>query len=183
MKKQITINNEIFCYQLRSSKKARRVRLAVCTNGEVVLTKPFFVPLLFAERFLIKKIDWIKKALAKKNASEVRIPRRHRQAYLKYKENTRRFVHQALEKYNQVYNYNYKSIRIKNQKTRWGSCSQGGNLNFSYRLIHMPERMAEYIVVHELCHLQELNHSKKFWQLVAITFPDYKKIEKQLRLL
>ncbi|NMC27333.1 MAG: M48 family metallopeptidase [Syntrophomonadaceae bacterium] len=65
-------------------------------------------------------------------------------------------------------------VTIKNQKTRWGSCSSKGNLNFNWRAIMAPPQVVDYIVVHELSHLVHLNHSPDFWQLVAATLPDYK---------
>lgn len=65
-------------------------------------------------------------------------------------------------------------VTIKNQKTRWGSCSSKGNLNFNWRAIITPPKVIDYIVVHELCHLVHLNHSQDFWKLVAATLPDYK---------
>jgi len=66
-------------------------------------------------------------------------------------------------------------------RSRWGSCSVSGNLNFNYKLIHLPEDIAEYIVAHELCHLAEFNHSKKFWELVSKTIPDHKLRRKRLK--
>jgi hypothetical protein len=86
-----------------------------------------------------------------------------------------------LHAYNALYRYTFKRVSIRNTKSRWGSCSEHGNLNFSYKLLFLPEPLADYIVVHELCHLQELNHSPRFWQLVAQTFPDYKERRKVLR--
>lgn len=71
----------------------------------------------------------------------------------------------------------YHTIRIKNQKSRWGSCSGKGNLNFNWKLIMAPEEVLDYLVVHELCHLKYMNHSKEFWSLVASLLPDYKKQE------
>jgi hypothetical protein len=72
-------------------------------------------------------------------------------------------------------------IVIKSQKCRWGSCSARGNLNFNWRIIMAPERVVDYIVVHELCHLLELNHSRKFWALVAQIIPDYKENKEWLQ--
>jgi len=65
-------------------------------------------------------------------------------------------------------------VTIKDQKTRWGSCSSKGNLNFNWRAIMAPLKVVDYIVVHELCHLVHLNHSQDFWKLVSSTLPDYK---------
>lgn len=75
----------------------------------------------------------------------------------------------------------YHDIRIKNQKSRWGSCSGQGNLNFNWKLIMAPEEVLDYLVVHELCHRKHMNHSKEFWALVASILPDYKKQERWLR--
>ncbi|MDE1924740.1 MAG: M48 family metallopeptidase [Patescibacteria group bacterium] len=76
-----------------------------------------------------------------------------------------------------------KKIFIKNLKTRWGSASKNGNLNFHYKILFLPPHLASYLVVHEVCHLKEFNHSKEFWALVASELPDYKKLRKELRLI
>ena len=83
--------------------------------------------------------------------------------------------------YNEIYQFSYNKIYIKNQKTRWGSCSGKKNLSFNYRILFLPKKLQDYIIVHELCHLKELNHSKRFWSLVARVFPDYQNIRNELR--
>jgi predicted metal-dependent hydrolase len=93
--------------------------------------------------------------------------------YLKYKEATRALVRARLEHFNQFYNFKWKRVAIKNHKSRWGSCSSRGNLNFNFRLVLLPEPLADYVIAHELCHLGEFNHSKRFWALVAKTLPDW----------
>jgi predicted metal-dependent hydrolase len=75
----------------------------------------------------------------------------------------------------------FQGIRIKNTKTRWGSCSSKGNLNFNWKLMMAPPYAMEYVVIHELCHLKHLNHSKAFWALVSEHMPDYKKAETWLK--
>ncbi|HID0886867.1 TPA: M48 family metallopeptidase, partial [Clostridium botulinum] len=67
-----------------------------------------------------------------------------------------------------------KNIVIKNQKTLWGSCSSKGNINYNYKIVMAPLKILDYIVVHELCHLVHMNHSKDFWQLVESIIPDFK---------
>lgn len=75
----------------------------------------------------------------------------------------------------------YGRISIREQKTRWGSCSSKGNLNFNWRLIFAPEEVVDYIVVHELAHRKEMNHSRAFYDVVASVLPDYKVQEKWLK--
>ncbi|MDP2363088.1 MAG: M48 family metallopeptidase, partial [Ignavibacteria bacterium] len=110
-------------------------------------------------------------------------PKSSRREYLAVKGQALKLAKQKIEEFNAIYNFRYQKISIRNQKTRWGSCSRKGNLNFSYRIIHLPEKHFDYIVVHELCHLKELNHSRDFWSLVAQTIPDYKEIRKEIRNL
>lgn len=75
----------------------------------------------------------------------------------------------------------YTSITIRDQKTRWGSCSSRGTLSFNYRLIFAPSAVLDYVVVHELCHLTHMNHSKEFWNMVGSVMPDYKVYRRWLR--
>jgi len=74
-------------------------------------------------------------------------------------------------------------VKIRDQSSRWGSCSWKGNLNFSYKLVLLPEHLADYVVVHELCHLREMNHSPRFWALVSQTVPDYRAKRRELKKL
>ncbi len=75
----------------------------------------------------------------------------------------------------------YTSITIRDQKTRWGSCSSSGTLSFNYRLIFAPPAILDYVVVHELCHLTHMNHSKDFWNMVESVLPDYKERRQWLK--
>jgi predicted metal-dependent hydrolase len=86
-----------------------------------------------------------------------------------------------VEELNKPYGFVYGKIAIRNQKTRWGSCSRRGNLNFNYRVGLLPQKLMDYVIVHELCHLGEFNHSYKFWDLVAKTVPEYKAIRQELK--
>ena len=112
------------------------------------------------------------------------VPRKKRRVNKKYKENKVKallIIKDRIEYFNTIYNFKWNRIVIRNQKTRWGSCSKKGNLNFNYKIALLPPKSADYIIVHELCHLGEFNHSQKFWDLVAKTIPDYKEIRKDLR--
>lgn len=101
--------------------------------------------------------------------------------YVTYKELAREVVHERLQHFNTLYQFEYKRVAIKNQKTCWGSCSEYGNLNFNYKVIFLPEPIMDYVIVHELCHLVELNHSPAFWAHVERVLPDYKERKKLLR--
>jgi hypothetical protein len=113
-----------------------------------------------------------------------------RKNYLVRKETARTLVLERLEHFRKFYatnntahGYAFKvgRVSIRNQKTRWGSCSKTGNLNFNYRIVLLPPRLCNYIIVHELCHLGEFNHSSKFWSLVALACPDYAEIRAELK--
>ncbi len=79
------------------------------------------------------------------------------------------------------FNFQVGKISIRSQQTRWGSCSSKGNLSFNYNLLRFRKEVVDYVVIHELCHVKEMNHSEKFWNLVEKYCPDYKKLRKELK--
>ena len=103
--------------------------------------------------------------------------------YAEHKEAARALCLTRLEHYNQHYSLTYNRVAIRNTRSRWGSCSSKKNLNFNYRILFLPSELQDYLIVHELCHLQEMNHAAGFWALVAEQVPDYKKRIAQLRAL
>jgi len=104
-----------------------------------------------------------------------------RRDFMENKERARMLVHERVEYWRNIYNIPIRKIAIRNQITRWGSCSKNGNLNFNYRIIHLPANLADYLIVHELCHLIEFNHSKAFWGHVGRTISDYRKLRAELK--
>ena len=82
-------------------------------------------------------------------------------------------IRERLEVYAPRIGVSYGRVTVRNQRTRWGSCSAKGNLNFNWRLILAPEKCLEYVVIHELCHRREFNHSARFWDLVQRQMRDY----------
>jgi predicted metal-dependent hydrolase len=101
--------------------------------------------------------------------------------YTKHREAARVLVHARLAYYNSFYNFPLRKVFIKNTKSRWGSCSTRGNLNFNYKLLFVPQEVADYVVVHELCHLKEFNHGPNFWALVAKASPNFRTHRRALR--
>ncbi|MBO0562170.1 M48 family peptidase, partial [Clostridium botulinum] len=92
-----------------------------------------------------------------------------------YKEQAINVLKERTDYYSNILKVAPKNIVIKNQKTLWGSCSSKGNINYNYKIVMAPLEILDYIVVHELCHLVHMNHSKDFWDLVEIVIPDWKK--------
>src|SRR4030042_1989255 len=88
---------------------------------------------------------------------------------------------QRIKRYSHLLNLEPKKILIRNQNKRWGSCSRSGVLRFNWRISMAPVSIVDYVVVHEICHLNEKNHSGEFWRQVALVLPDYKKRRQWLR--
>ncbi|MEI6378507.1 MAG: M48 family metallopeptidase [Candidatus Falkowbacteria bacterium] len=128
--------------------------------------------------------SWVNRHLKPKPRRTVtrrRIFSHSRLHYLAHKEEARRSILPRLAHFAALINVEYKRVFIKNQRSRWGSCSEKGNLNFNYRLALLPEELMDYVIVHELCHLAEFNHSPKFWQKVGIVMPNYKELRLKLK--
>jgi hypothetical protein len=168
-------------YSLRQNQKAKNLRLTVYPGGKLVVTKPTNVSQQVVDDFIKQKSDWIFKKIDYCNKIPANSTIKNRQEYKKYKDQALRFVVERINYYNRFYGFNFNQIRIKNQKTRWGSCSDKSNLNFNYKIIFLPSDLADYLIIHELCHLKELNHSKRFWGLVARTIPDYEEKRKKIK--
>ncbi|MCX6744575.1 MAG: SprT family zinc-dependent metalloprotease [Candidatus Parcubacteria bacterium] len=183
MLKTISLNNQNVNYHLKTSPRSRNLRLTVCCDASVVVSKPQGFSDKLVERFLQLKAGWILTKLDYFKTHVVPQVKTDPKEYRQYKKAALHLAREFLTEYNRFYNFTINSIKIKNQKTRWGSCSRQGNLNFSYRLALLPDDLARYLVVHELCHLGEMNHSSRFWALVAQTIPDYVVKRKQLRLI
>ncbi|MGH7141353.1 MAG: M48 metallopeptidase family protein [Minisyncoccia bacterium] len=109
--------------------------------------------------------------------------RSSRKRHASARERARTLAEVRLAHYAPIYGVFFGRIFIRDQKTRWGSCSSKGNLNFNWRIATLPPMLVDYVVVHELCHLIEFNHSPKFWALVGRTVPTYKEARKHLRAI
>ena len=185
LKKQIILQNEQVEYGLRQSARARCLRVTIYPGGELAVTLPRNFSLEQLENFLQQKADWIlrKMNLTRKRKHSILLPKASRREYLARKKEAFELVENKIDYFRSVYKLCPARISIRNQKSRWGSCSQKGNLNFNYRVVHLPEKYLDYVVVHELCHLKEFNHSRNFWDLVGKAIPDFKKIRREIRNL
>lgn len=178
----LLVLNRTIEYSIKESKLAQRMRVAVYADGDVVATKPIKTSPDVLKKFIESKKLWIVKKLEEKKIQIVpELKESSRMHYLLHKIEARNLVKNKLEKWNEELGYEYKDVRIKQLKSRWGSCSSSKDLSFNYKILFLPEIMQDYIVVHELCHLKEMNHSKKFWSLVGSLLPNYLTIKEKIR--
>ena len=178
----IILNNQTVEYTHRRLPRSRSIRLSIRSGGKITVTTPVFFPQSRVEKFLIKQVDWILDKLKfyqEKSAVSI-FPHTHKD-YLLNKSKALKLVRENLAKLNAIYNFKYHKVTIRNQSSRWGSCSRDGNLNFNYKMIYLSQEISEYIVAHELCHLKEMNHGPNFWKLVSMTTPRWKILRKQLK--
>jgi len=166
-------------YKLRKGIKTKRLTISIHSDSRIVVSAPRSLSQKSIEKFLLKKKDWIEKSLDFYKNRAGRLPEIELDS--KKRKEIQSFVISKLEEINKLYNFKYTRVFIKNHRSRWGSCSSARNLNFNYRIISLPEHLAEYIITHELCHLKEMNHSKRFWDLVALSIPDHKERRRELK--
>ncbi len=169
-------------YTIKKSRRAKYLRISVYPNKSVVVTTPISIPTENADEYVAKNIKWIqdKLTILNKRGLVERIPSSKRD-YKKYKAGALSLAAQKLNFFNEIYGYKFNTVSIRNQKTRWGSCSRKGSLSFNYKIVLIPNDLTDYIIVHELCHLKELNHSKNFWGLVTKAIPNYKELRKRIK--
>jgi len=157
-------------YQIIRSDR-RTIAIQIKADGEVVVRCPRRMRTEEVRRFVERKADWLGKHLAKRPSQDV--PKFTPQEMERLRAQARTLVTARAEYYAPVVGVTYNRIAIRAQHTRWGSCSGKGNLNFNCLLALVPPRVLDYVVVHELCHRKELNHSECFWREVARILPDY----------
>lgn len=126
-----------------------------------------------------QKQDWIAKHLAHMQIRYEETRRAKEKQFTdddirKMKDEAKRVIPDRVKYYADIMGVTFGKITIKNQKTRWGSCSSKGSLNFNCLLMLTPDKVRDYVVIHELCHLKQMNHSKMFWAEVEKVMPDYK---------
>lgn len=170
-------------YQVKHSKRARHLRIEINCDAEVFVIAPPYISLKRIEMLMKDKTAWILSQLTKiKKRQPLKPPAEITQGgYHACLARAKKLIKSRLDYYNQFYNFKFAHLSIKRQKTRWGSCSRRKQLNFNYKILFLEPHLVDYIVVHELCHLEQLNHSKKFWALVAKTIPDHKTRRRELK--
>ena len=173
---------QLYTKVYRSNRKS--ISLQVTEDHIVVIRAPKWMSDDEIDGFFIEKSGWIER--------QIRMIDERKQKYSELvplsKSELDALGRQALSvipkkvaHYAKILGVSYGRITIRNQKTRWGSCSSKGNLNFNCLLMLTPEEVQDYVVVHELCHRREMNHSPRFWSLVESVIPDYRRYEAWLK--
>ncbi len=171
----------VFEVTLRRSRLSRHVRILISERGEITVTAPLRASKKFLVGVLEDKQVWVLGQIEKlRRSGQLQKAAEDAGQYREYKEAARKLVHEKLVYWNQFYGFSYGRVSIRNQRTRWGSCSARGNLSFHYKIALLPEGLADYLIVHELCHLQAFDHSPRFWALVSKTMPDYQRHRRAL---
>ena len=164
----------------------RTLSLQVRHDGQVLVRAPKNASLREIEAFVRKNADWLKKHLAmveKQRTAEASNPvvPLTMDDIRALADKAMRIIPDRTAHFASLIGVTYGRITIRNQKTRWGSCSARGNLNFNCLLMLAPPEVLDYVIVHELCHRKEMNHSPRFWSEVAKVIPDYRIHEKWLK--
>lgn len=170
---------------IKSSRKS--ISIQVCPDCHVRVRAPYGLTNAEINAFVKEKEKWIEKHIRiiqerqEMRAKEAPVERLSLQELQELADKALQVLPPKVQFYAGQIGVDYGRITIRNQKTRWGSCSGKGNLNFNCLLMLTPEPVQDYVVIHELCHRKEMNHSQKFWAEVAKVMPDYKEKRKWLK--
>lgn len=179
------VNDLAIPYEIIRSRR-KSYGISVSPGGKVTVR----IPLRGSERFALsmmeEKREWIAKNYIKMKEVTPLPSQKEKTPYERrleapYRQAAKEYIPKRVAYYASLLGVDYATISIRDQKTRWGSCSSKGNLSFSWRLILAPPKVLDYVVVHELCHRKEMNHSGRFWALVQSMIPDYQIHRKWLK--
>ena len=178
---KLTLNEKEIYPKITYSKR-KTIGIHITGEQTIQVKAPYFTSEKMIEKILLEKKSWLESTLKKlENQKEYYIREFSDMEQKKYREKAREILTKKAESYGKYMGVTFGRIAIKDQKSCWGSRSRKGKLNFNWRLILMPEEIMDYVVVHELAHLKELNHSQAFWKIVEKVIPDYKARRKWLK--
>ena len=166
---------------IRSKRKTVSLEIK---NGELIVRAPNRYTKRQADEFVKKHEAWIKKnmeKIAQRKAAEADVPRLSGEELRQLADKAMEYIPGRVRYYAEKMGLSCGRITLRCQKTKWGSCSAKKNLNFNILLMLTPPEVIDSIVVHELCHLVEMNHSKRFYQLVYAAYPDYDRWNRWLK--
>ena len=162
--------------------RSRRRTLGLEVRGETVLVRaPYGLPNAEIQRFLTEHQDWVAKARARQADRQARRQPLTGSEIQDLTRKAKAVIPERVRFYAEKLGVTYGRITIRHQKTRWGSCSSSGNLNFNCALMNTTPEIIDYVVVHELCHRKQMNHSALFWAEVEKVLPNYKELRSALK--
>lgn len=167
---------------IRSGRKSISIQLG--RGGEITVRAPYQVSDREIRRVLAEKEDWIRthqKKILERESAAADNPKLTMEEIRRLADQAMKEIPPRVAFYAKKAGVTYGRITIRNQKTRWGSCSSKGNLNFNCLLMLMPQEVIDSVIVHELCHRKEMNHSKKFYEEIYRIYPDYDKWNQWLK--
>ena len=156
-------------YKLQRSRR-KSITISIESDGTVLVKAPLSIPKSQIEQIVERKSDWIASRLEHQKNRRIFTG----EEIADYRRQAKQVFPERIHYYEPLLGVQASGIRIKDQKTRWGSCSSKGNINLNWRLILAPKEVMYYVIIHELCHLREMNHSQAFWKLVESICPDYR---------
>lgn len=160
--------------------KRRTLCLQVKRDGAILVKSPYGISKKKIEDFVLSHTNWLEKTI-KRVMKKPSIDFLDKNQVNELKKRTYEIIAPMIEYYSALMDVKPERVSINTAKTRFGSCSSKKNLNFSCRLALYPKDAIEYVCVHELAHILEMNHSKRFWQIVERFLPDYKARKKLLK--
>ena len=164
---------------VRKSPLVRGVRFSVSTSGRLAMSVPTCTSEFLAKRFLDSNRAVIREKLPIRDPGEQRA-RDYQKKVLTKK--AKEYLPYRLEYYAKLYGYSYEKCRLTHANTRWGSCSSNRTISLNIGLMKVPEVLRDYVILHELAHLNHMNHSKEFWAEVGTHDKNYKMHEKKLKM-
>ena len=164
---------------VRKNPLARGVRFSVSTSGRLQMSVPPYTSEFLAKRFLNSNREIIRSKLPTKDPGEQRARDYQKKVLMK---KAKEYLPYRLEYYAKLYGYSYDKCRLTHANTRWGSCSSNRTISLNIGLMKVPEQLRDYVILHELAHLNHMNHSKDFWAEVATHDKNYKMHEKKLKM-
>ena len=169
-----------FEYEIIKSNR-RSISIQVKPDGRVIVRAPWFATNRQIDKFVNSKGEWVNKHLIKQRERSLAYKGVSDQELKELYKKAKQVIPERVAFYAPLVGVDYGRITIRNQKTRWGSCSSKGNLNFNVRLMLTPIEVIDSVVVHELCHRIEMNHSERFYREVYRVYPDYDKWHRWLK--
>ena len=172
---------EHFTYELIRAKR-RSMSLKVDLDGTITVRAPYRMPVQTADWFVEGHRDWIEVRLKAGARIMAERPAYTDEERAEGRKRAAEIIEARCRYYAPVMGVSYGTVTIREQKTRWGSCSVKGNLNFNWKLVLMPPEILDYVVVHELAHRIQMNHSAAFWAEVGKILPDYRERRQWLKV-